>query len=501
MTDLPSPLTATNFIHDPVHGRVWLTKVEIELINTPEFQRLRGIRQLTPVDLVFPGATHNRFAHSIGAAHIIGIITRQKRVADYFSGDLEHLVQPLRLAALLHDIGHLPFSHVGEMAWLAAEPDGAFAYHDHPDGPLTVYDVAASARAHTPLHEQLSALLIAGSRLGEIIDRELEPIDGRPASEVVQMIVAGTHPDLVARNLLSSDLDCDRLDYLLRDSLTAGLVYGHIDLTYLAGALAIGHDSDGPALAIDGRHGLLTGEHFLLARYFHYAQFVTHKTVAAAEVTLVAALLEMIRLGWLSQASSLTGDDVEPGQRIAELMKLTDAHIEAKLGRASRGEGSPELIEAAQRLLERKLPKVAARSEGLEPARKAGQPHAHNWDRLLSTSSGKQKLADEHEIDPRSFCYRKTTMPLTGVEGDISPADAIQDHENIKSRVRKAAKVIFDDGPPALLIEHSPLLKGLSTHRWTTRRIFSLEPLDSYHPRTPTENHKALRACCEQHAN
>lgn len=470
----------------------------MDLINTPEFQRLRSIGQLTPVDLVFPGATHNRFAHSIGAAHVIGMIVGQTRVAEYFSGDREPLVQVLRLAALLHDVGHLPFSHVGEMAWLAAANLNVFSYHEEPNGPTTVFDIAAAARVHTPLHEELSSLLIAESRLGQIIDGSLGAIDGEPASQVVKRIVDGTHPDLVARNLLSSDLDCDRLDYLLRDSLTAGLVYGHVDLAYLIGALLVGDGKDGPTLAIDGNHGLLTGEHFLLARYFHYAQFVTHKTVAAAEIALIAAVLELIRLGRLPTNGDLTDPTVEPARRIETLMELTDAHVEAKIADAARGNGSPALVDAARRLTERKLPKVAAHAEGLELARTAGQPLSHGWDRLLSSSEQKQTAAEQCGVDPRKFCFRKTAMPLTGVQGDISPADALVDPEGLQARARKAAKVTFDASHAELLIEYSPILKGLSNQRWTTRRIFSMEPLDSYYPRRPTREFEALEQFCAE---
>jgi HD superfamily phosphohydrolase len=493
LTALPPQLEPANAIHDPVHGRVWLTQVEMDLINTPEFQRLRGIGQLTPVDLVFPGATHNRFAHSIGAAHVIGMITSHGHVAEHFEGDRGELVQALRLAALLHDIGHLPFSHVGEMAWLAAGRPDPFAYHEDPSGPLTVLDTAAAARADHPLHEDLSELIIGESQIGEIIDQACGEIAGEPASRVVQRIVAGTYPDLVVRNLLSSDLDCDRLDYLLRDSMTAGLVYGHIDLAYLVGAMMVAEGPEGPVLAIDGKHGLLTGEHFLLARYFHYAQFVSHKTVAAAEVTLVAALLELIRLEKLPATMALTDPTTDSRERIATLMTLTDAHVEAKIADAALGDVNEPLTDIARRLVERKLPKVAARSEALEEIRKPGGALAHVWDRALDSPEQKQKIADHCGVNPRTFCYRSTAMPLTGVEGDISPSGALQDPEKLRRGVRKAAKVVFDSGEPELLIDRSPILKRLSNCRWTTRRVFVPEPLDTYSPRQPSAAFRALK--------
>jgi HD superfamily phosphohydrolase len=150
VSHLPAPLEPANPIHDPVHGRVWLTALEIAVINTPEFQRLRSIGQLTPVEQVFPGATHNRFAHSIGVVHIMGLILRQPSIHQYFVQKDERYIQLLRLAALLHDVGHLPFSHVGEMAWNASATSNGVYDADRGE---TVFDAAARAKAKPALHE------------------------------------------------------------------------------------------------------------------------------------------------------------------------------------------------------------------------------------------------------------------------------------------------------------------------------------------------------------
>lgn len=304
MSSLPHPLTATHPVQDPIHGRIWLTDVELAIVDTGEFQRLRHISQLSPVDLVFPGATHDRFSHSIGAAHVMGLILSQKPFQDHFCKYLERpdYIQLLRLAALLHDVGHMPFSHVGETAWHAASASDAFSYINQ-EG-FTVFDAAAGASSKS-LHESLSELVITESQIASIIDKEVAAVDGEAASHAVAAILAGRQTDLVAHNLLSSDLDCDRLDYLLRDSMTAGLVYGNIDLAYLVGNLVVAEDPGGRVLAIDGKHGRMAGEHFLLARYFHYAQFISHKTVASAEVDLIAAMLELIRLDKLPSHATL----------------------------------------------------------------------------------------------------------------------------------------------------------------------------------------------------
>jgi HD superfamily phosphohydrolase len=454
----------------------------MELIDTPEFQRLRAIGQLTPVDFVFPGATHSRFAHSIGATHVMGMILRQPAMQRYFLDGREELIQLLRLAALLHDVGHLPFSHVGEMAWNAAGATDAFAYDGSAD--LSVFDVAANARAKPPLHEELSVLLIRHSRLAEIIDSAVPDIDGTPASEVVARIVGGLHPDLVGRNLLSSDLDCDRLDYLSRVSISAGLVYGNIDLSYLIENLVVVQDPVGEFLvAIDGRHGLLVGEHFLLARYYHYAQFISHKTVASAEIDLVAGIVELIRLGDLPPTELLRrGAETE---RVAAVLGLTDARVTTALADAPvRHADEEDLIEASRRLFERRLLKAAARDHGLETIPRAGDPRTHPWDTRLRRHTDKLAVAGELGVDPRTFVYRRTALPLTGIEGDLAPSTFVESAGPIRDGVRKAAKVSDGENPPRLLITTSPVLQHLSHHQWATRRIYFREDLELYQPRS-----------------
>ena len=108
-------LVIVKWINDPVYGGIGITRIEQELIDTPIFQRLRGLRQLARLNYVFPGAEHSRFVHSLGVLYIMGLMT------DHLlrRGDLsEEDVVKMRIAALLHDIGHYPLSHLGESAYV-----------------------------------------------------------------------------------------------------------------------------------------------------------------------------------------------------------------------------------------------------------------------------------------------------------------------------------------------------------------------------------------------
>jgi HD superfamily phosphohydrolase len=492
-------------VQDPVHGRIWLTELEIELINTPEFQRLRRIGQLSPADLVFPGATHNRFAHSLGATHVMGWILRQQNMQDYFKeSDRTNFIPLLRVAALLHDIGHLPFSHVGETAWSIAG-SGNFGSYAEEDG-ISVFDVAAEERARSPYHEKLSVALIRSERISEIINRHLpgEEFDGSDATEAVARIVNGDEPNLVMRSLLSSDLDCDRLDYLLRDSLAAGLVYGHVDLSYLIGNLVVCRrkkpedadpDYDDAVLAIDDRHGLLAGEHYLLARYYHYAQFISHKTITSAEVTLTAAILELIRAEALPRPEQVDAMVRDP-TRADEFLRLTDGYVESQIASAPADhQGHDDLVEAARRLTERKLMKTPGRGEGLEKKRKAGDPpRSHPWDTRLGSPERKREFADSIGIDPDYFCFSRTSQGLSGAEAGMSPSDFVEgDRADMERSWEKGAKVGEHEGKPRLLIDASSVLRHLSGRVWATRRVYAREPLDEYGSSGRTARFEALR--------
>ena len=270
--------TRTQRIRDPVHGLIVFggsgdchrdrtDLIAWDLLNTSEFQRLRRIRQLGFSDLVFPGATHSRFAHSVGVYHmarrLAGVIARPKSGG---GGRDPNREQVALLAALLHDIGHGPFSHA--------------------------FELAATAAGIRRRHEEWSAEIVRGDTN---VNRVLQSADaGLP--EQIGALLTDDEPKDIYGAIVSSQFDADRLDYIQRDRLMTGVEFGHIDLDWLLDCLEVGTvtvDEDDPIEApclYLGPKGLQVAEEYLEARSRLYRMVYMHKTTRAAEKMLQALL-------------------------------------------------------------------------------------------------------------------------------------------------------------------------------------------------------------------
>lgn len=237
-------------IRDPIHGFIKLSQKEWDLINTKVFQRLRRIRQLAMSFLVYPGALHTRFDHSIGVMHIAGrICTRLQELKPERVCDKD--VDRIRLAALLHDVGHGPFSHVSERLLKAYAPE------DMDMGEIL-----------EEIHERITIDIVRNDpRINEILD-------GDERDFVIRMIQGEPTRDW-RRDIVSSGLDADKMDYLLRDSYFAGVEYGRYDLEKLIESYWIREEEETP-LAIN-RAGIYTVEQLLIARAHMTQQVYWHR--------------------------------------------------------------------------------------------------------------------------------------------------------------------------------------------------------------------------------
>jgi HD superfamily phosphohydrolase len=234
-------LNKKKIINDPVHGFISIpTELIFDLIEHPYFQRLRYIKQLGMTHLVYPGALHTRFHHALGAMHLMDMAIETLRNKGHHISDEEE--EAVTVAILLHDIGHGPFSHALERSIIEGIN-----------------------------HEDISSMLM--KKLNEQFDGKLT---------MAISIFNGTYPRKFLHQLVSSQLDMDRLDYLNRDSYFTGVSEGVISSDRIIKMLNVKDDH----IVVEAK-GIYSIEKFLIARRLMYWQVYLHKTVIAGEELLV----------------------------------------------------------------------------------------------------------------------------------------------------------------------------------------------------------------------
>lgn len=245
------------FIRDSLHGNLKVDEFEVRLIDTPQIQRLRRIKQLGFTYLVYPGANHTRFEHSIGTMHIAS------KLANHLGLD-EHEKSMVRIGAVLHDAGHGPFSHVSE-------------------------------RVIPNSHEEQTIRLIKESELGDILQESFN------LKEITDII--GGKSSL--GQIVSGELDVDRMDYLLRDSYYTGVAYGVIDVERLIYNMVL---DDHLMLK---RKGVQAAESMLLARYFMYPSVYQHHTTRIINSMFRRCLLKLFEMELVDPKKIYQYDDAD----------------------------------------------------------------------------------------------------------------------------------------------------------------------------------------------
>lgn len=411
-------------LRDPVHGLISFEgaseAVVGRLIDTPEVQRLRRIRALGLASLAFPGAEHSRFAHAVGAAHVmrrylgrVASLSDHLPVADRI-GDGDAAVA--LAAAILHDVGHGPLSHTFE-------------------------GVSPGAPSH---EEWTSRIVLDPDSSVHAVLREIDP----EAPVLTERLVHGESRIPHLARAVSGTFDVDRCDYLARDSHMTGVRYGLLDLDWLLRSLRLYAAAPGQPvrLAVDGAKGLTAVEGFFLARLYMYRQVYLHKAVRAAEVVMTAlfrrlaevesppgvpaALSALVRGGSPSTADYLSLDDHELAHALVCLADGTD----------------PILADLARRLRDRRLLKTLDLRPDVDGEEARGR---------LREVVQRAGLAADH----------LATIDRVSVEAWVEDESLV---------------VVHGGGRVERLLDASPVLRGLSRERFVHQRaVFPAETRDA----------------------
>ncbi|MGV3623245.1 MAG: HD domain-containing protein [Archangium sp.] len=263
-------------IRDPIHGSISVSPQETRVIDAREFQRLRHVRQLGFGDLAFPGATHTRHVHSLGAMHVASrLFDAITANAELSAATRERFRCLVRLTVLCHDIGHMPLSHASEsIAPLRKK--------------LALPSWLREGESEQASHEDFTAMLLLSSPLTKIIDDAYEGTGitaVHAAALVTGVMPAGLEGFVergidwmpVLRSIVSGELDADRMDYLQRDSFYTGVNYGRYDMEWILQNLnAV--ERNGKAVLALSKAAIFAFEDFLLSRYHMFLSVYLHHT-------------------------------------------------------------------------------------------------------------------------------------------------------------------------------------------------------------------------------
>jgi hypothetical protein len=318
-------------INDPVYGFIRFPEKELmQIINHPWFQRLRRIKQMGMADLVYPGAVHTRFAHSLGACHLAGKAMDELRAKGIATNNDEYLAT--RMAALLHDVGHGPFSHSLEKSLVGGVS-----------------------------HEMLSGLIMQrmNEEMGGILEKAIQVFDR-------------SYPAHYLHQLVSSQMDVDRMDYLNRDSFYTGVSEGVIGYDRILQMLTVNNNE----LLVEEK-GVHSVEKFIIARRLMYWQVYLHKTVLGTELLLVnimkrakeltlngMKLFATPALGYFLERDLTINDFKQNPIHLNTFCELDDTDVMSAI-KVWIGCGDKILSELCKMLILRNLYKVTFSSESL----------------------------------------------------------------------------------------------------------------------------------------
>ena len=352
-------LDFTKSMSDPIYGTMPLTKLELQIIDTPVFQRLRQVGQLGLASYVFPSADYSRFAHSIGACHTMGQLLdrleslklpKKRLPAEEF--------QLRRVAMLLHDVGHYFMSHAAEHA-LEQQAEKQKSTLVKPGSKI----ISAPKAPGYYDHEDLGKVVLdCDPDLSRILAQQ-----GWSADMLASMFKGAS--DRTYGSLVSSELDADRLDYLMRSSQATGLPYGHFDRDYILQNLRLSKDG---RVCLDPK-AVRAADHYVMCRSFDYLQVVFHKTIVGFEEMLKHCLMYLLETKQLKMEKPQIKKLIQDRNWV----KWTDAFLMEQI-RSIPHSATPPILAMRDRLVSRTPARLVWMDEEIiNLAKDQSQAHWH----------------------------------------------------------------------------------------------------------------------------
>ena len=411
------------YFRDPIHDLIKIeNRIFLEILDTTPMQRLRRIKQLGTASFVFPGADHSRFSHSLGAYHLSGRMLDQLEISDTYDRFI------IQLAALLHDVGHGPFSHLFE----------------------TVLEKSNYKDKKTRDHESWTKKII---KENIAITTILQKYGNTIINDVHDVINKTYTPENLS-SIVSSQFDVDRLDYMLRDSHMTGVKYGNFDLNWLFRCLKLktikqlNEDNREPidvkTIVVDKKKGLSCIEEYLLGNLYLYKHVYFHKTVKAVDSMIIGLLLCAIKL--IKNNKDIGIDNVVLSKiafnedlTVEEYLSLDDNVVWSWIQHWANNEVDSDLSKIAQGLISRELFKVISIQELSRAKQRKVTINIESF--LNSKNCNSKYYFNEIEIDREAYKNRVETEQIY-VFNDKGEAEKLKDlDENIINAITKFSDV------------------------------------------------------------
>lgn len=420
-------------IFDNIHGYIALNKVETRVLESAYYQRLRWIRQLGFSFYIFPGATHTRHAHALGVLHVMDRVLRSIGRAvsddDLFNPNARDekttFHRTMRLAAMLHDIGTFPFSHSIELAYI-----NHWRHQRQLGNPKYVAN-----------HEVLGSHILRNTDFEGGLTRILKE-EGIDPEELSQ-IISGNSKNLLANQLMHSDIDADRMDYLIRDAHHTGIKLGVYDMDLLIRNITTFKEKNKEILCIK-EDAMNLADAFLISRYFWYSQIINDG--AGYKFDLIAAKIGEY---FLENGMSYSFDQLmeQVSQNPNEYFTFNDSYFMAKLHEYLAGRITHPMIRELSEMLARRIPPAQVKISPVVPTLIESEDHRKEVVERVSRAVDWLK----EEIEKLS--------PGAWLIADIPGKDVVftRNHEALKREVKDIRRPLMARDSVKILTRHNEL--------------------------------------------